>query len=63
MHHGSELLVPGFGHPILCRGKMPWACGMAAYIRDGYRDGSQQSPVEISGLLAQPIYVVEHLTS
>ena len=37
MRHVSELLVPGFGHPVLlCRGKMPRACGMAAYVRDGY---------------------------
>ena len=36
MRHVSELLVPGFGRPVLlCRGKMPRARGMAAYIRDG----------------------------
>ena len=28
---------PGFGRAVLlCRGKMPRACGMAAYVRDGY---------------------------
>ena len=33
MHHVSEVLVPGFSrHVLLCRGKMPWARGMAAYI-------------------------------
>ena len=33
----SEVLVPGFGRPVLlCRGKMPQARGMAAYVRDGY---------------------------
>ena len=37
MHHVSEVLVPGFCRTVLlCRGKMPWARGMAAYIRDGY---------------------------
>ena len=37
MRHVSEVLVPGFGHPVLlCRGKMPRASGMAAYVRDGY---------------------------
>ena len=37
MHHVSELLVPGFGRPVLlCRGRFPWARGMAAYRRDGY---------------------------
>ena len=36
MRHVSEMLVPGFCCPVLCRGKMPWAGGMAAYIRDGY---------------------------
>ena len=33
----SELLVPGFGCPVLlCRDGVPQACGMAAYVRDGY---------------------------
>ena len=37
MRHGSELLVPGFGRPVLlCRGRMPRAWGMAAYVQDGY---------------------------
>ena len=37
MRHMSELLVPGFGRNVLlCRGKMPRALGMAAYVRDGY---------------------------
>ena len=37
MHHMSEILVPGFGRPVLlCRGKMPRARAMAAYKRDGY---------------------------
>ena len=37
MRHVLELLVPGFGRPVLfCRGKMPRARGMAAYVRDGY---------------------------
>ena len=36
--HVSEVLVPGFGRPVLlCRGMMPQARGMAAYVRDGYR--------------------------
>ena len=36
--HISELLVPGFGRPVLlCRDGMPRAHGMAAYVRDGYR--------------------------
>ena len=34
--HVSELLVPGFGRPVLLyRGTMPWARGMGAYARDG----------------------------
>ena len=37
VRHVSELLIPGFGRPVLlCRGKMPRARGMAAYVRDGY---------------------------
>ena len=38
MRHMSEVLGLGFGRPVLlCRGKMPRARGMAAYVRDGYR--------------------------
>ena len=37
MRHALELFVSGFGRPVLlCRGKMPRARGMAAYVRDGY---------------------------
>ena len=37
MRHVSEVLVNGFGRPVLlCRGEMPRARGMAAYVRDGY---------------------------
>ena len=37
LRHVSELLVPGFGRPVLlCRGKLPRARGMATYVRDGY---------------------------
>ena len=37
LHHVSELLVPGFGRPVLLRrGKLHRARGMAAYVRDGY---------------------------
>ena len=42
MRHVSEVLVPGFCRPVLlCRGKMPRARGMAAYVRDGYGAFSQ----------------------
>ena len=35
MSHVSELLVPGFGLPVvLYRGRMPRAGGMAAYVQD-----------------------------
>ena len=37
LRYVSELLVPMFGRPVLlCRGKLPRARGMAAYVRDGY---------------------------
>ena len=37
MHHVSEVLVPSFCCSVLlCRGMMPRARGMAAYVRDGY---------------------------
>ena len=36
LRHVSSLLEPGFGRPVLlCRGKLPRDCGMAAYLRDG----------------------------
>ena len=37
IRHVSEVLVLGFCRPVLlCRGKMPRARGMAAYVQDGY---------------------------
>ena len=37
MRHVSELLVPGFGRPVLlCLERLPRARGMAAYVRNGY---------------------------
>ena len=36
VRHVSEVLVPSFCRPVLCRGKMPRARGMAASVRDGY---------------------------
>ena len=43
MRHMLEKLVPRFGRPaLLCRGKMPRARGMAAYVRDGYGAFRQQ---------------------
>ena len=37
MRHVSKLLIPGFGRPVLlCRGKMPRARVMSAYVQDGY---------------------------
>ena len=37
LRHVSDLLVPVFGCPVLlCRGKLPRARAMAAYVRDGY---------------------------
>ena len=37
MRHVSELLVPGFGRPVLlCRGRIPQARVMAEYVRNLY---------------------------
>ena len=37
MRHISELLVNGFGRPVLlCWDGVPLARGMAAYVRDAY---------------------------
>ena len=42
MRYVSEVLVPVFGRPVLlCRGKIPRARGMAAYVRDGYGEFRQ----------------------
>ena len=44
LRHVSELQVPGFGCPVLlCRGKLPHARWMAAYVRDGY--GAFRQPI------------------
>ena len=38
MRHVSEVLVSCFCRPVLlCRGKMPRARGIAAYVREGYQ--------------------------
>ena len=42
MCHVSELLVPGFGRPVLlCQERMPRARGLEAYVRDGYGEFRQ----------------------
>ena len=42
MRHVSEVLVRCFCRSVLlCRGKMPRARGMAAYVRDGYGEFRQ----------------------
>ena len=44
LHHVSELLVPGFGRSVLlCRGKLPRARGMAAYVRDDMEHFANQN--------------------
>ena len=50
MRHVSEVLVPGFCSPVLlCRGKMPRARRMAAYVRDGY--GAFRQPKFVCGFV------------
>ena len=57
MRHESELLVLGFGRPVLlCLGKMPRARGMAVYIRDGY-GAFRQSKFEC-GCCEMPVFRV-----
>ena len=57
MRHVSELLVPSFGRPVmLCRGKMPRALGMAAYVRDGY--GTFRQPEFESGCCEMLVFRV-----
>ena len=57
MHHVSELLVPGFGRPVLlCRRRMPRARGMAAYVRDGY--GTFRQPEFECGCCEMSVFMV-----
>ena len=53
----SELLVPGFGRAVLlCRGRMPRARGMTAYVRDGY--GAFRQPKFKCGCCEMLIFMV-----
>ena len=57
MCHMSELLVAGFGRIVLlCRGRMPSAQGMAAYIRDGY--GAFRQPKFVCGCCEMLVFRV-----
>ena len=57
MRHVSEVLVPGFGNPVLlCRGKMSRARGMAAYVRDGY--GAFRQPIFECGCCEMMVFRV-----
>ena len=57
MCHVSEILVPGFGRPVLlCRGKMPRARGMAAFVRDGY--GAIRKPKFVCGCCEMLVFRV-----
>ena len=57
MRHVSEVLVPVFGRPVLlCRGKMPRARGMAAYVRDGY--GAFRQPKFECGCCEMLVFMV-----
>ena len=52
MRHVSEVLVPGFGCPVLlCRGKMPRARGIAAYVLHDY--GAFCQPPNLSVVVAK----------
>ena len=57
MRHVSEVLVPGFCRPVLlCRGKMPRAHRMAAYVRDGY--GAFRQPKFDCGCCEMLVFMV-----
>ena len=57
MRHLSEVLVPGFGPPVLlCRGKMPRARGVAEYVRDGY--GAFRQPKFECGCCEMLVFMV-----
>ena len=46
VRHVSELLVPRFGSPVLCRGMMPLVRGMGAYVRDAWLQSISQPKFE-----------------
>ena len=56
MRHVLEVLVSGFCRPVLCRGKIPQARRLAAYIRDGY--GAFRQPKFEFGAYEMPIFRV-----
>ena len=57
----SEVLVTGFCRPVwLCRGKMPRARGMAAYVRDGY--GAFRQPKFDCGYCEMLVFRVRGVT-
>ena len=46
MRHLSELLVSGYGRPVLCRGKMPRAQGLNTYEMDTEHSASPNVSVD-----------------
>ena len=57
MRHMSESLVPGFGGSVvLCRGRMPRARGMEAYVRDGF--GAFRQPKFECGCCEMLVFMV-----
>ena len=55
--HISELLIHGFGCPVLlCRDTMAQARGMAAYVRDGY--GAFRKPKFVCGCCQMLVFRV-----
>ena len=57
MRHVLELVVPGFGRPVLLsRGRMPRARGMAPYERDGY--GAFRQPKFECGCCEMLVFMV-----
>ena len=60
MGHLSELLVPGFGRPVLCRGRMPRARWMVVYVQDEY--GKFRQPKFECGCCAMSVFIVYDVT-
>ena len=52
----SKLLVPRFGVPVMCQGKIPRARGMAACVRDCY--GAFRQPKFECGCCEMPVFWV-----
>ena len=59
MRNVSELLVPGFGRPVLlCRGRMPRARGIAVYVYEMDMEHFAKSSLSVCGYYKMLVFRV-----